>query len=82
MGKLEYCVSLHRGQMHGPLVFSTGNSAKLLNTHFLTRYNPGKQKPCSTALDGVKESLDLIGTAIHELASKHKFCQLHLDACA
>jgi hypothetical protein len=36
MEKLKYYVSLHRGQMHGPFVFSAGNSAKLLDAHFLT----------------------------------------------
>ena len=36
MGKLKYYVSLHRGQMPSPLVFSTGNSTELLNAHFLT----------------------------------------------
>ena len=48
----------------------------------LNSYNSGKQKPCSTALDGVKESLDLIGMAICELASECKVCQLQLDAHA
>ena len=39
----------------------------------LNSYNSGKWKPHSSALDGVKESLDLIGTAICELAFEHKF---------
>ena len=37
MAKLKYCVSLHRGQMHGPL--SAGNGTELLDTYFLTVWN-------------------------------------------
>ena len=47
-----------------------------------TSYSSGKRKPRTTALDGVKESLDVIGTSLGELASERKLCRLQLDARA
>ena len=47
-----------------------------------TSYSSGKRKPHTTALDRVKESLDVIGTSLHELASEHKLRRLQLDARA
>src|SRR6202040_1885393 len=48
----------------------------------MTSYSSGKRKPCGTAFDGVKESLDVIGTSLRELASERKLRRLQVDARA
>ena len=47
-----------------------------------TSYSSGKWKPRTTTLDTVKESVDVIGTSLHELASECKLHRLQLDAHA
>jgi len=48
----------------------------------MTSYSSGKRKPCGTAFNGVKESLDIIGTSLRELASERKLRRLQVDARA
>ena len=48
----------------------------------MTSYISGKRKPCGNAFKGVKESLDIIGTSLRELASERKLRRLQVDARA